>query len=122
MDLLDFHIREKQTSCNLTADRSHWHAITSNEIHGSDILPRYLAQSDQDKHHFLRRKLYYQFICELQVTCRSVNTFELLVKSTKVLKVGGIQITQDFRQAVFLAASPTRRLTPREQNRLQRRL
>ena len=44
VDLLDFHIREKQTSCNLTADRSHWHEITSNEIHGSDSI--YLALSD----------------------------------------------------------------------------
>ena len=44
VDLLDFHIHDKRTSCNLTADKSHWNEITSNEIHGSDNI--YLALSD----------------------------------------------------------------------------
>ena len=38
VDLLDFHIRDKQTSCNLTSDKFHWYEITSNEIHGSDNI------------------------------------------------------------------------------------
>ena len=32
VDLKDSHIRDKQTSCNLTADKWHKHEITSNEI------------------------------------------------------------------------------------------
>ena len=35
VDLLDSHIRDKRTSCNLTADK---HEITSKEIHGSHIF------------------------------------------------------------------------------------
>ena len=35
VDLLDSHIRNKRTSCNLTADK---HEITSYEIHGSHVF------------------------------------------------------------------------------------
>ena len=45
VDLLDSHIRNKRTSCNLTADK---HKITSCEIHGSHVFidSIYLALSD----------------------------------------------------------------------------
>ena len=45
VDLLDSHIRDKRTSCNLTADK---HEITSKEIHGSHVFidNNHLALSD----------------------------------------------------------------------------
>ena len=41
----------------------------------------------------------------------------VLIRSTKVLKVGGIKKSQDIRQAVFLTPSPPSLLTLCEQNR-----